>query len=118
MRVTVPQHPQVPSWQAQRQLYCSLNIVCNLHSKAVNLIKKNWKIEFKWVKAHVGIYGNEMADRLAKEVNKNQHETYSRIPKCAIIRENRQQSIRKWQSQWEETTKGAVTKEFFPSVEG
>jgi hypothetical protein len=29
----------------------------------------------------------------------------------------RQQSIRKWQRQWEETTKGAITKEFFPGVE-
>jgi hypothetical protein len=27
------------------------------------------------------------------------------------------ESIRKWQRQWEETTKGAITKEFFPSVE-
>jgi len=25
--------------------------------------------------------------------------------------------IRKWQSQWEETTKGAITNDFFPSVE-
>jgi hypothetical protein len=93
-------------------------LVDEIKMKAVNLIKKNWRIEFKWVKAHVGMYGNEIADRLAKEATKNQHETYSRLPKCAIIRENRQQSIRKWQSQWEETTKGAVTKEFFPSVEG
>ena len=29
----------------------------------------------------------------------------------------RKESIRKWQRQWEETTKGAITKEFFPSVE-
>ena len=28
-----------------------------------------------------------------------------------------EKNIRKWQSQWEETTKGAITKEFFPSVE-
>jgi hypothetical protein len=27
------------------------------------------------------------------------------------------ESIRKWQSYWEETTKGAITNEFFPSVE-
>jgi hypothetical protein len=70
------------------------------------------------VKAHVGIYGNEIADRLAKKPTKNHHETYSRLPKSAIKRDNRQPSIRKWQRQWKESTKGAVTKEFFPSVEG
>jgi transcriptional accessory protein Tex/SPT6 len=70
------------------------------------------------VKAHVGIYGNEMADRLVKKATENHNETYSRLPKSAIKRDNRKQSIRKWQRQWKETTKGAVTKEFFPSVEG
>jgi len=31
----------------------------------------NWKIQFKWVKAHVGIQGNELADTLAKETTTN-----------------------------------------------
>jgi len=30
---------------------------------------------------------------------------------------DREESIREWQSQWEEITKGAITNEFFPSVE-
>jgi hypothetical protein len=38
------------------------------------------------------------------------------IPKCAIKNDTRKESIRKWQNQWEETTKGAITKEFFPSL--
>ena len=38
---------------------------------------------------------------------------YSTIPKSAIKRETREESIRKWQNQWEETNKGAITKEFF-----
>ena len=32
-------------------------------------------------------------------------------------KDTQREDIRKWQSQWEETTKGAITKELFPSVE-
>jgi hypothetical protein len=31
--------------------------------------------------------------------------------------DTQKENIRKWLCQWEETTKGAITKEFFPSVE-
>jgi hypothetical protein len=68
-------------------------------------------MEFKRVKAHVGIYGNEIADRLAKEATLNYYVTYSRIPKSAIKKDTRKETIRKWQRQWEETTKGAITKD-------
>jgi len=37
--------------------------------------------------------------------------------KSAIKKETREESIRKWQNQWEETTRGAIIKEFFPSVD-
>jgi transcriptional accessory protein Tex/SPT6 len=65
----------------------------------------------------VTIYGNEIADRLAKEATQKHDVTYRRIPKSAIKKNTRKESIRKWQRQWKETTKGAITKEFFPSVE-
>ena len=36
--------------------------------KRVSILERlNWMIEFSWVKAHMGIYGNELADRLAKD---------------------------------------------------
>jgi hypothetical protein len=46
--------------------------------------KKTWKIEFKQVKAHVGIYGNKIEDRLGREATQNYHVIYSRIQKIAI----------------------------------
>ena len=69
------------------------------------------------MKAHAGILGNEIADRLAKEATQNSNVTYRRIPKSAIKRNTRKESIKKLQRQWEETTKGVITKEFIPSVE-
>jgi ribonuclease HI len=48
-------------------------LVEEIRKRAVTLNKKNWKIEVKWVKAHAGLYGNEIADRLAKEATQNYH---------------------------------------------
>jgi len=61
-------------------------LVEEIRKRAVTLNKKNWKTEFKLVKAHAGIHGNEIADRLAKEATQNNYVTCSRIPKSAINR--------------------------------
>jgi hypothetical protein len=81
------------------------------------LNKKNCTIEFKRAKAHAGIFGNEIADRLAKEATQKNYVTYRRIPKTAVKKNMRKESISKWQRQWEDTTKWEITEEFFPSVE-
>ena len=60
------------------------HLVEEIRKRAVTLNKKNWKIDFKCVKAQAGIYGNETADRLVKEATRNYYVTYSRIPKSAI----------------------------------
>jgi hypothetical protein len=41
---------------------------------------------------------------------------YSRIPKSAVQSELRDQSVTKWQNEWDYTTKGAITKTFFPKI--
>ncbi|KAJ4441311.1 hypothetical protein ANN_11165 [Periplaneta americana] len=48
--------------------------------------RKNWKIEFNWIKAHAGHEGNELADQLAKEAarSENIQESYSKTPKSAV----------------------------------
>jgi ribonuclease HI len=76
------------------------------------LERNNWKIDFSWIKAHAGHYGNELADQLAKEAasNNDVNECYKNIPKSKVLSELNEVSVTKWQSEWDLTTKGASTK--------
>jgi len=75
-----------------------------------------WKIQFCWVKAHVGSQGNEIADTLAKEAVTNADiiEYYKKVPKSVVLSVFGGVSVEKWQREWHQTTKGAITEEYFP----
>ena len=59
---------------------------------------------FTWIQAHVGHYGKEIADKFAKDAA-GKDISFNRIPKCAIAQPLIDQSIEKWQTQWNKTTK-------------
>jgi hypothetical protein len=82
------------------------------------MTKTNWKINLRWVKAHVGIRGKEIADKLAKNAaeNENIKVSYNRITKNVILKELEEEGITKWQREWTNSTKGRITKDFFPEV--
>ena len=90
--------------------------------KRISILEgSHWTIEFSWAKAHVGIYGNELADQLAKAASRNSDTTiaFSRIPKSTLysgIEEEEAKQNR--QKEWEDCTKAAITKQFFPHVQG
>ena len=64
----------------------------------------------------MGHYGNELADKLAKEAAGKDIISYNRVPICEIAQQLRETSLKKWQRQWDRTTKALTTKDFFPNI--
>jgi hypothetical protein len=74
-------------------------------------------VHFGWVKGYVGIEGNELVDRLAKEAAMEDGPVvYDKMPREVIITGEKENGLRMWQQQWTNMEKGAVIKAFFPSV--
>jgi hypothetical protein len=76
-------------------------------------------VHFRWVKAHNGIQGNELVDQLAKEAAEDEERitVFRKTLKNTIVSEAKKRGLWKWQEEWTNTTNGAVTKSFFPSVQ-
>jgi hypothetical protein len=79
--------------------------------------EREWKITLRWVKANAGIRANE-ADTLTKRAarNRNIPESYNKIPKSVKMKDLEEISVKKWQRNWTQATKGRTTKEYFLDV--
>jgi hypothetical protein len=73
---------------------------------------------FSWVKAHIEVHGNEMADKVAKEAARSTttRYEYTRILKSYLYHVAAEEAKQKWQAEWITSYKAAATKQYFPSV--
>jgi hypothetical protein len=90
-----------------------------IRKKVDCLEKSKWRIKFPLVKAHAGTYGNEIADRLAKEAARSgsiKH-AFTKIPKNTLYKDAEEEAMQKWSNEWTTTPKAAATRQFFPTVQ-
>lgn len=71
-----------------------------------------------WIKAHVGLPGNERANELAKKaaLHKKTSPAYDFVPLSSVKWHLREHTVMKWQQRYDEDETGATTKLFFPDV--
>ena len=96
------------------------------HHNLVELIREvikkfadnRWTIHFSWVKANDNNQGNKLADQLVKEAacDNNLKITYNKYLKSAVTSELKCLGLQKWQSEWDNTNKGTLTKTCFSKI--
>jgi hypothetical protein len=87
-------------------------LIEEIRKKLAEMGTTNRTIQLCWVIAHFGIQGNELADAFAKEKTTNADliDSYKEFRKSVVI------SVETWQREWDLTTRGEITKEYFPVV--
>lgn len=77
-----------------------------------SLQKNKKEISISWTKSHIGTIGNEIADTLAKRAANsiyNIPKLFHPIPPSYIKRKLTKEALEKWQTSWDEDTKGRFT---------
>jgi hypothetical protein len=92
------------------------HLIEEIRKKMTSLKRANWNIKISWIKAHVGVVGNELADQPAKAAASDSDAkiVFSRLPMRTLINNIEEQTKLNWQKEWEECTKARITEEFSP----
>ncbi|KAJ4430831.1 hypothetical protein ANN_19422 [Periplaneta americana] len=92
------------------------SLIEEIRKELTSLRGTGWIITFSWVKAHIGIFGNELADRLAKKATREDTLHYSKIPMSGVTKTLGEESLANWENQWQLAKNGAETRRYFPQV--
>ncbi|GBP92219.1 hypothetical protein EVAR_84176_1 [Eumeta japonica] len=121
---TLSLHPSCSIYQRKRtpcieqlQWLKPVERVVNILRKYRNANAEGKEIRFYWLRAHVGTKGNERADELAKSLPKRLMPTMI-TRKFPILGKSkiREETILKWQTRYDSSQTGAITKTFFPDA--
>ena len=92
-------------------------IVTSIQEHLNTLMRRHF-IKLVWVRAHIGVTGNEEADAAAKSASKQHTQyAYNNFPLSLAKRIIRERIWNEWASEYENAIQGSVTRGWFPSLE-
>ncbi|GBM47302.1 hypothetical protein AVEN_172245-1 [Araneus ventricosus] len=100
------------SLQALKLFYVKSKII----QEAQMVLLGNARINFDWVKAHIGIKGNEIADTLAKEATMDGIPASLPLPKSFLKKQLLQLSLSRWQAEWDNCETGRSVCSIVPKI--
>lgn len=92
-------------------------LVCEIQQLLLSTEEAGMQIAISWVKAHVGIQGNERADQLAKDCfDVSAPLIQVEAPVSYVKRILMSKANEEWNQRWTSSEKGKWTREIFPTV--
>lgn len=93
-------------------------LACEIRNNIQALTTRGKTLKLFWIKAHVGLEGNERADELAKEaaLGKKTRPDYDLCPVSFAKRQIRMESLGEWNTRYRSQETASTTKLFFPEA--
>ncbi|GBL76729.1 hypothetical protein AVEN_53410-1 [Araneus ventricosus] len=90
--------------ESSLQALKSFNVKSKIIQEAQMTLLENVRIRLGWVKAHIGIKCNEIADTLSKEATTDGIPASLPFPKSFLKKQLLQLSLSRWQAEWDNVT--------------
>ncbi|GBL99277.1 hypothetical protein AVEN_177312-1 [Araneus ventricosus] len=102
--------------ESSLQALKSFNVKSKITQEAQMTLLENARIRLGWVKAHIGIKGNEITDTLAKEATTDGIPASLPFPKSFLKKQLLQLSLSRWQAEWDNGETGRLVYNIIPKI--